>query len=166
MHVWYSPECACLLQALLNFLNNLSTVSLTLCLRHTLTCSRLVHPYLFLLMHIKNPRIFRNILPQPCWGIFETLHILFRLIQPCSIGWTYILRHIHSSWFFEAYSEPLTYLASFTYLPRVIHDILNLIWTDSDVFRTLAYLGTYCFTHIQAYSQSYTYRGIFVHIGI
>ena len=30
--------------------------------------------------------------------------------------------------------------------------------------RILAYLGTQSFTHILAYSQSYTYRGIFVHI--
>ena len=33
--------------------------------------------------------------------------------------------------------------------------ILNLIQADSGIFRTLAYLGTQCFTHIQAYSRSY-----------
>ena len=33
--------------------------------------------------------------------------------------------------------------------------ILNLIQTDSSIFRTLAYLGTQYFTHIQAYSRSY-----------
>ena len=42
--------------------------------------------------------------------------------------------------------------------------ILNLILADSGIFRTLAYLCTYCFTHIQAYLQSYTCRGIFGHI--
>ena len=46
--------------------------------------------------------------------------------------------------------------------------ILNLIQADSGIFRTLVYLGTQCFTHIQAYSRSfildYTYRGIFAYI--
>ena len=46
--------------------------------------------------------------------------------------------------------------------------ILNLVQADSGIVRTLAYLGTYCFRHIQAYSRSYIpgyiYLGIFVHI--
>ena len=42
--------------------------------------------------------------------------------------------------------------------------ILNLIQADLRRFITLAYLDTLCFTHIQIYSHSYTYRGIFAHI--
>ena len=34
------------------------------------------------------------------------------------------------------------------------------------LFRAPAYLGTLYFSYIQTYSQSYTYRGIFAHIGI
>ena len=44
--------------------------------------------------------------------------------------------------------------------------ILNVIWADSGIFRTLAYLGT----HIQVYSQSYVlrynHRGILSHIRV
>ena len=40
--------------------------------RHILACSRFIQPYLFLLRHIKNPSILRNIL---------LLHIIFRQIQ-------------------------------------------------------------------------------------
>ena len=46
--------------------------------------------------------------------------------------------------------------------------ILNLVQADSGIVITLAYLGTYCFRYIQAYSRSYIpgyiYPGIFVHI--
>ena len=42
--------------------------------------------------------------------------------------------------------------------------ILNLIQADPGIFKTMAYLDTECFTHIQAYSQSFAYRDIFVHI--
>ena len=46
--------------------------------------------------------------------------------------------------------------------------VLNLIQADSGIFKTLAYLATSCFTHFQAYSQSYIlgyiYRGILANI--
>ena len=32
-----------------------------------------------------------------------------------------ILKHIQNSWLIQAYSEPLTYLASFRHYPRAIH---------------------------------------------
>ena len=45
--------------------------------------------------------------------------------------------------------------------------VLNVcVCATSRLFRTPTYLDTLCFTHIQAYPQSYTYRGIFAQIGI
>ena len=110
-------------------------------------------------------------------SIFTTLDILkhicphldmFWQIQAYSDSWhslTYscILKHIKNPWLIQAYSEPLT--VSDTTQVQFMH-ILNLNWADSDIFRTLTYLGSKCFTHIQAYSQTYTYRGILAYIEI
>ena len=99
--LWYSSECAALLQMLSNFQSNF-TVSLTLYLSYILAYSRRIQVYLFLIRLIKNPRIYRNILLQ-----------------------TYSGMHILNS----------------------THSILALLL----LFRTLAYLGTFSFRHIQLY---------------
>ena len=56
LDVSYSSECASVLKMLY------FTVPLTLYFRHILACSRFIHPYLFLLKHIKNPSILKNLL--------------------------------------------------------------------------------------------------------
>ena len=84
--------------------------------------------------------------------------------------------------YIKTYSEPTPYSEIFRTIERSslfqarysginqeqFLDILNLVQADSGIVRTLAYLGTYCFRHIQAYSRSYIpgyiYLGIFVHI--
>ena len=66
--------------------------------------------------------------------------------------------------YIKEYAEPIAYSDIFktaepvsdTTEEQFMH-ILNLIYADSDIFITLAYLGKQCFTHIQAYLQSYAY---------
>ena len=43
--------------------------------------STLIQPYLFLLRHIKNASMLKNILLQRYSGVFETLHIIFGQIR-------------------------------------------------------------------------------------
>ena len=71
--------------------------------------------------------------------------------------------------YIKTYSEPTPYSEIFRTIERSslfqarysginqeqFLDILNLVQADSGIVRTLAYLGTYCFRHIQAYSRSY-----------
>ena len=58
--------------------------------------------------------------------------------------------------YIKAYLQPMAYSGIFrTITQEQFMQILNLIQADSGIFRTLAYLGTQCFTHIQAYSRSY-----------
>ena len=59
----------------------------------------------------------------------------------------------------QAYSESLT--VSDTTQEQLMY-ILNLNLADSDIFRTLTYLGT----NILPYSQTYTYRGILAFIEV
>ena len=59
----------------------------------------------------------------------------------------------------QAYSESLT--VSDTTQEQLMY-ILNLNLADSDIFRTLTYLGT----NILAYSQTYIYRGILAFIEV
>ena len=158
-------------------------MSLTLNSRHILACLKLILPYLFWLRHIQNPSLFRIILLLPYSGksLFRTpaylgtlcfwhIHRYSRYVLADSgifrfLAQTYscILKHILTHGLFSHIQKPLT--VSDTTQEQFMH-ILNLDWTDSDIFRTLTYLGTKCFTHIQAYSLIYTYRGIIAYIEI
>ena len=147
--------------------------------RHILACLKLIHPYLFSLRHIQNPSLFQIILlylePQPnlaryVSGIFIHIHN-FRHIEAYLLTFGYILAdsgifrflaQLDIFIYIKAYSEPMAYSGIFrtvlavsdTTQEQFMH-ILNLNLTDSDTFRTLTYLGTKCFSHIQAYSQIY-----------
>ena len=84
--------------------------------------------------------------------------------------------------YIKAYSEPMPYSEIFRTIDisslfqarysginqEQFWHILSLVQADSGIVRTLAYLGTNCFRHIQAYSRSYIpgyiYLGIFVRI--
>ena len=70
-------------------------------------------------MHIKSPVIFRNILLQSYYGIFYSLHTIFRQIQadlePCLIEARYSFRY--TQW----YSQRYTYCGIFGHI-RVYFD--------------------------------------------
>ena len=77
-----------------------------------------------------------------------------------------ILSYIQNTWLIQAYLAP-SHISSvsgtlFRYYSRAIY-----AYSENHLgrfrHRNLAYLGTYCLTHIQVYSQSYTYRSIFAH---
>ena len=88
-------------------------------------------------------------------GIFRILAQLdiFMYIKAC-IFRTHsgLFRHIENGRHIQPVSGTL-----FRYYSRVIY-----AYSEPSLgrFKTLAYLGTECFTHIWACSQSYTYRGM------
>ena len=87
-----------------------------------------------MLRHIKNPSIFRSILPQPCSGRFKVVS---------NPG---LFRHV----VFQSYST------IFTTLDKLRHIYIS---AGSGILRILAQLDI--FRYIKAYSEPMAYSGIF-----
>ena len=141
LDISYRSECASLLQMLSNSQSSFA-VSLTLYFRHIQAFLRLIQPYLVLLKHIKSSSIFRE---------YSVSAILRRILNATRN----IQAQLDIFMYIKAYSEYMAYSGIFrtvyifsqfqTHYSGITQQfmrILNLIWTDSGIFRTLAYLNT------------------------